>query len=88
MLADPATPRTSMVATAIIGAIFLVHAITITILALTLPTGTFLAVSRPVGLPILAVGLTILIWYRRSRRRKTRQDMASQAGGSDDDQPS
>jgi hypothetical protein len=45
------------VSTAIIGAISLVHAIAITILALTLPTGTFLAVYRLVGLPIIAAGL-------------------------------
>lgn len=88
MLADPAIRRTSTVETAIIGAIFLAHAIAITVLALALPTGTFLAVSRPVGLPIIAVGLTILIWYRRRRRRRTRQDMTPQTGGSDDDQPS
>ncbi len=84
MLADPATRRTSTVSTAIIGAIFLAHAIAITILALTVPTGMFLAVSRPAGLAIIAAGLTILIWYRR---RKTRQDMTPQARGSDDDQP-
>jgi hypothetical protein len=93
MLADPATRRTSMVATAIIGAIFLAHAIAITILALTLPTGTFLAVSRPVGLPIIAAGLTILIWYRRRRRHArtpgdTQPDHTPPDGGIHDDQPS
>jgi hypothetical protein len=76
-----------VIETTIIGAIFLVHGIAIAILALTLPTGMFLAVSRPVGLPIIAVGLTILIWYQR-RRRKTPQDETPQAAGSDDDQPS
>lgn len=88
IMADPATTRTSTVATAIIGAIFLTHAIAITILALTLPPGTFLAVSRPVGLPIAAAGVIILIWYRRNRRRKTRHDMTRKARGADDDQPS
>lgn len=72
LLAAPAIRRNSTVETAIIGAIFLTHAITITVLALTLPTGTFLAVSRPVGLPIIVAGLPILIGYRR---RRTRQDM-------------
>ncbi len=88
MLADPAIRRSATVETLIIGAILLVHAIAITILALTLPTGTFLVVNRLVGLPIIAVGLTGLIWYRRSRRGKTRQDMTPQAGGSGNDQPS
>lgn len=88
ILADPATRRSATVETAIIGTIFLAHAIAVTVLALTLPTGTFLAVSRPVGLPIIAVGLTVLIWYRRSRRKRTRQDMTPQAGGPEDDQPS
>lgn len=88
MLADPAVRHNATVETVIIGALLLVHATAITVLALTLPPGTFLAVSRPVGLPIIAVGLAILIWYRRTHRGKTRQDMTPQAGGSDDDQPS
>ena len=88
MLADPAIRRRATGETAIIGAIFLIHAIAITVLALTLPTGTFLAVSRPAGLPIIAAGLIVLIWHRRSRRRRTRQEMTPRAGGSDDDQPS
>jgi uncharacterized membrane protein len=86
MLADRAIRRTSTVETAIIGAIFLAHAIAIAILALTLSTGTF-PVYRLVGLPIIAVGLTILIWYRRRRRATTRQDMTPRDGGTDDDQP-
>lgn len=88
MLADPAVRRTATVSTAIIGAILLVYAIAITILALTLPTGTFLAVYRLVGLPIIAAGLAILIWYRRSRGWRMREILASRAGGSDDGQPS
>jgi hypothetical protein len=85
MLADPAIRRSATVETAIIGAIFLVHAIAITILALTLPTVTFLAVYRLVGLPIIAAGLAVLIWYRRRRRGKARRGMTPRAGGSDDD---
>jgi hypothetical protein len=88
MLDNPVVRRTSTVSTAIIGAILLIHAIAITILALTLPTGTFLAVYRLVGVPILAVGLAILIWYRRSQGWKTREMLARRTRGVDDDQPS
>jgi hypothetical protein len=87
-LADPATRRTATVETAIIGAIFLAHAIPITILALTLPTGTFVAVNRLIGLPILAAGIAGLIAYRRRQHAKTHHDATPRAEGSDDDQPS
>jgi hypothetical protein len=76
MLADPATRHTATVETAIIGAIFLAHAIPVTILALTVTPGAFLALSRPLGLPLIAVGVAVLIWYRRrsrSRRRDAQQ---------------
>jgi hypothetical protein len=86
-LADPAIRRTAMVETVIIGAIFLTHALAITALALTLPTGTFLAVYRLVGLPIIAVGLIVLIWYRRRHRWMTDKTF-TQTGGSGDEQPS
>jgi uncharacterized membrane protein len=76
MLADPATRHTATMETVIIGAIFLVHAIAITILALTVTPGTFLALSRPVGLPLLGAGVAVLIWYRRRARRR-RDDQPS-----------
>jgi hypothetical protein len=88
MLAGPAIGRRAMAETTIIGALLLIHAIAITVLALTLPTGTFLAVSRQVGLPIIAAGLAVLIGYRRRQRSKTGHDVTPRAGGSDDDQPS
>lgn len=71
-LADPATRRTATVETVLIGAILLLHAIAITILALTVTPGTFLALSRPVGLPLLAAGVTALVWYRRRSRARAR----------------
>jgi hypothetical protein len=74
ILADPAIRRTATVETVIIGAIFLVHAIAITILALTVAPGTFLALSRPVGLPLLGAGVAVLIWYRRCTRARRRRD--------------
>ena len=67
MLADPGIRRSAIVETTVIGALLLVHAVAITALAMTLPTGTFLAVNRLVGLPIIAVGLAVLIGYRRRR---------------------
>jgi O-antigen/teichoic acid export membrane protein len=88
MLSEPAIQRSATVETAIIAAILLVHAIVITILALTLPTATFLAVYRLVGLPIIAAGLSLLIWYRHRRRATPRRDITPQAGGADDDQTS
>jgi hypothetical protein len=67
------------VLSSILGATLLVHGIAITILALTLPTGTFLALSRPVGLPILAIGLGVLFWYGRRSPSVSRQ--RNQTGG-------
>jgi hypothetical protein len=53
------------VLTGLLGVTLLVHAIVITVLALTLPTSTFLALSRPIGLPILVIGIGALFWYVR-----------------------
>lgn len=61
----PAGRRRASVLSALIGATLLVHGIVVTILAVTLPTGTFLALSRPIGLPIIAIGLGIMFWYGR-----------------------
>jgi len=69
MLANPGIRRVAIVETTIIGALLLVHAVAITALAMTLPVGTFLAVNRLVGLPIIAAGLVVLIGYRRRRSR-------------------
>jgi hypothetical protein len=77
MLADPATRHTATVETAIIGAIFLAHAIPVTILALTVTPGTFVALSRPLGLPLIAAGVAVLIWYRRRSRARRRDDQQS-----------
>ena len=62
---DPASLRKSAVITVLAGAICLAHAAVVTALALTLPVGTFLAVSHPVGLSIFGAGLATLLWYRR-----------------------
>lgn len=67
-LRDPARRRASAVVTALVGAMLLVHAVVLLGLALTQPTGTFLAVSRPVGWSVVGDGVAALLWYRRRRR--------------------
>ena len=57
--------RTANVVTTLLGTTLVLHALVLLVLALSLPTGTYLAVSRPVGLATLAVGLAVLLWYRR-----------------------
>lgn len=49
----------------ILGATLLLHATVITILATTMPTSTFLALSRPIGLPIVAIGVAVMFFYAR-----------------------
>ena len=67
-IATRARRSTSMVTTAIIGAAFTVHAAALTILALTEPTSTFVALQHPVGLPPIALGLAALFFYRSRLR--------------------
>jgi hypothetical protein len=72
--ADPGIRRTSLIATAIIGMTFLLHAAAITALALTVPTGTFLALSHPVGLSAFGVGILTLLVYQRWRQARPDRD--------------
>jgi hypothetical protein len=60
-----ATIRRAAAATVVVGATFLTDAVTRVVLAVTLPTSTFLAVSREVSWAILGVGL-VLLWRIRS----------------------
>lgn len=69
LLRAPGARRTSMVVTALLGATMVVHALVLLALALSLPTRTYLEVSRPIGLAVLAVGLGSLFWYRNHRIR-------------------
>jgi hypothetical protein len=62
--------RTSTVITVLLGATMVLHALVLLGLALSLPTQTYLAVSRPVGLAVLAVGLGSLFRYRAHRQRE------------------
>jgi hypothetical protein len=70
---DPAWRRTSMVFTALVGSTLVAHALAMVVLALTLPTATFLALSRPIGWGVLGIGGACLYWYRsRIRARRAR----------------
>jgi hypothetical protein len=60
--------RASVVITGLVGAMLVIHALVLLLLALSLPTGTYLVVSRPIGLSILAVGAGAIFWYRRRLR--------------------
>jgi hypothetical protein len=55
----------SAVITGLVGAMLTVHALVLLFLALSLPTESFLAVSRIVGLSIIGVGVAAILWYRR-----------------------
>jgi hypothetical protein len=57
--------RKATVLSLLLGATLLVHGIVITILAITLPTSTYLALSRPIGLPIVAIGIGVMFLYGR-----------------------
>jgi hypothetical protein len=72
-----------MVTTAIIGLALTGRAAAIAVLALTQPTGTFVALQHPVGLPFLGLGIAGLFFYRH--RLQARQ--AAAATAAPDDQP-
>lgn len=54
--------------TGLLGAILLLHAALILVLALALPTSTFLAAGRPIGWAFLALGLLCVLAYRNRLR--------------------
>ncbi|MET9020661.1 VC0807 family protein [Actinopolymorpha sp. NPDC004070] len=68
---DPARRRTSTVFTVLLGSTLTAHAGVLLVLALSVPTGTFLALSRPVGLAVLAVGVGAMWWYRTRLRDRS-----------------
>jgi hypothetical protein len=59
------TRKGSTVITGIVGVMLTLHALVLLFLALSLSTESFLAVSRIVGLSIIAVGVAAIFWYRR-----------------------
>ncbi|GAA2755830.1 hypothetical protein GCM10009872_11900 [Actinopolymorpha rutila] len=70
-LSDPARRRTSAIFTVLLGSTLTAHAGVLLVLALSVPTGTFLALSRPVGLAVLAVGVGAMWWYRARLRNRS-----------------
>jgi hypothetical protein len=85
-IGDRGFHRTSMVMTALVGTVLTVHAVALVVLALALPTGTFLVVSRPIGWSILIAGAAALLWYRNRMRsrRSVQQDAGPPAPGEDE----
>lgn len=73
---NPALERaarlSSTVVTVLLGATMTLHALVLLMLAVSLPTQTYLEVSRPAGLAVLAVGVGSLVWYRNNRQRDVR----------------
>jgi len=63
-------PRALAAATLIAGTVMTVHAALVLTLALALPTATFLAVARPVGWAVIAVGVLVgWVWRQRTAAR-------------------
>jgi hypothetical protein len=78
-IADRAQTRTSMVTTAILGLAITGRAAALAVLALTQPTGTFVALQHPVGLSILGLGLAGLFCYRHRLQARAQRDADSPA---------
>ncbi|GAB3872266.1 VC0807 family protein [Kibdelosporangium lantanae] len=57
--------RASVITSLLIGAVLTVHAVVVILLAVSLTTPEFVALSRPVGLSIIAVGVLAILGYRR-----------------------
>lgn len=62
--ANPSRTRTVTVFNLVLGALLLVHAAALIVLALSVPIGTYLVVSRVVGWGIIAIGVGALYYVR------------------------
>ncbi|HEX4725511.1 MAG TPA: VC0807 family protein [Pseudonocardiaceae bacterium] len=69
----PATGGAGTV-TVIIGTLLAVHAAVLVLLAFVLSTTDYLAIGRPVGWGVLAIGIAVLFWYRRRFMAHPRRD--------------
>lgn len=76
--------RTAMITTTVLGLTLVVHAAALTVLALTQPAGTFVALQHPVGLPPVVLGLGSLFLYRsrlQARQAAEAPALGGQPGG-------
>jgi hypothetical protein len=64
--------RAAVITSLLIGGMLTIHATVVILLAVSLSTPEFLALSRPVGLSIIAVGVVAILGYRRVSLRATR----------------
>ncbi|MEV8607560.1 VC0807 family protein [Amycolatopsis sp. NPDC051373] len=65
---EPAQRRGITVMTAMIGGMLTVHAAVLLVLAIALPTATFLAEGKPVGYAVIGAGLLAMFVYRNRLR--------------------
>lgn len=73
-LADPARRRAVTILTAIIGMAFTLDGATQIALALTVPTGSFVADSTAVRILVIGTGAVVTVWYvRREKERRQRR---------------
>jgi hypothetical protein len=77
---SPEAARTSLIVTVLIGVTFLLHATSHVILALTLPTGTFLITSRIVGWTIILIGGAVVYWYVHGKKDGSEVTKDEEAG--------
>ena len=73
-LADPDRRRAVTILTAIVGLTFTIDGASQIALALTVPTGTFVADSTAARIIVLGTGLIVTTWYLR--HQKERRDRA------------
>ncbi|PFG46292.1 hypothetical protein ATK36_1260 [Amycolatopsis sulphurea] len=67
-LTGVARQRALTVLTALIGGMLVLHALAILMLALLLPTATFLTVSQPAGWAVIGLGVLACLGYRNRAR--------------------
>ncbi|WIX78314.1 VC0807 family protein [Amycolatopsis carbonis] len=64
----PGQRRGITVMTALLGGVLTLHAAVLLVLAISLPTTTFLAVGKPVGYAVIGAGLLAMFVYRNRLR--------------------
>ncbi len=72
-LADPQRRRFLSGLTAIVGLFLAADGLTQFVLALTVPTGSFVAASTMARVTVLGVGLIATVWYIRDRQQQLRR---------------